>query len=135
MELDALAKDAVTEHGSLSRRRVLKYMEDHPDEVFSQHDNTLANRLGYHPNTVGVAIWELYRRGLIERERARKKYYYGTHAAVEALRRRLDPLSESKTKRQRALERIDEIRESIRAREGRIDTRELLEVSRRAERL
>ena len=74
------------------QRKVLDYLEAHPDEVFaSRDDEVLAKAIG-HPNAdaVGWASWALQKAGLLPRQKVRGRFYYGGKAAIANLRRRLE---------------------------------------------
>jgi len=71
---------------------VLEYLESHEDEVYNRETVTeLAEKIG-EPKAWGVyrAMWELERKGLISKAKVGRRYYYGSHKAIEELVSRLE---------------------------------------------
>jgi hypothetical protein len=74
---------------SALKERVLRYLEDRPDEVFSYRDPQIAQDLNLKPATQGFTFWSLCRDGLIDKEVVDGKVYFGSRRAIIELRRSL----------------------------------------------
>ena len=100
-----------TRHGlSPLKRKVLRYMEDHDDEVFAYRDLQLARELELKPSAQGFTLWALHRDGFIDKEEVDGKVYFGSRRAIGELRRRLglekrDPFERAKTNAERIRQR------------------------------
>ena len=103
------------------KERVLRFLDAHPDEVFSYRDEQLWRELGVKASALSFTLWSLEREGLIEKQKVSGKMYFGTPAAVADVRRRLGLTKEDPLDRARAL------RDRIWARTGDIDVVELLD--------
>ena len=103
------------------REKVLQYLEDHADEVFSYRDEQLAGALGVKISALSFTLWALHRDGLIDKAQANGKTYFGSRRAVAELGRRLG------FTRQDPFERAATLRERISARTGGVDVIELLD--------
>ncbi len=106
------------------KRRMLDYLDAHPDEVFPYRDDELARQLKGKVSAISFTLWALHRDGLIDREQVDGKVYFGSRPAIEALRRKLG------TARVDPFERARELRERIWQRTGNIDVIELLDAVR-----
>jgi len=103
------------------KAKVLAYLEQHPDEVFTYRDQALAKEVGAKPSAVAWTLWWLHRQGLIARAEVDARVYFGTRGAIAALRRRLGVTADD------VMAQVDELRERIRARVGNIDVVALLD--------
>lgn len=106
------------------KMRVVQYLEEHEDEVFPYYDRELARSLGVKLSALSWTLWWLYRNGLIDREEADGKLYFGSRRAVADLRRRLGLTKQDPFQRARANA------ERIRARTGNFSVLELLDAVR-----
>jgi len=111
------------QRGKLSplQRKVLDYLEEHSHEVFEYRDAVVTKAVGGKPSSVGFSLWALHKKGLIDKENAGGKVYFGSKDAIGQLRRQLgiaavDPF-----------ERADRNRERIRQSHGNIDVLALLD--------
>lgn len=113
--------------GGLSplKTRVLQYLQNHSDEVFSYRDERLAKHLSMKVSAFSFTLWALHRDGLIEKQEVDRKVYFGSARAIADLRAKLGiaPPEEPFGRARANLERI-------RARVGNINTRELLDAVR-----
>jgi len=103
------------------QRKALEYMEARGDEVFGYRDEALIRDLGGNPAAVGFTLWALHEKGLIEKQKAGGKVYFGSKAAIEELRTRqgvatADVYEDARRNRER-------IRETI----GNVDTLKILD--------
>jgi hypothetical protein len=107
------------------KAQVLRYLEQHPDEVFGYRDEQLARELGAKPSALGFTLWSLHERGLIEKETLDGKVYFGTSEAIAKLRaeRRRDEWGV-------LLDEIDEFSRRMFDKYGFIDLKDLLEETR-----
>lgn len=85
--------DVLAEGGELPvlQKKVLEHLEAHWDEVFSYGDaQALAQAIG-HPKASAArwTVWFLHQKGLVDREKVRGRFYYGSKRAIASLRRRL----------------------------------------------
>jgi hypothetical protein len=112
--------------GSLSplKSNVLRFLEEHSDEVFSYRDQQLARSLGVKLSALSFTLWELHRQALIDKEQVNGKVYFGCRRAIAELRSRLG------LTRQDPWERARANRDRIWARTGNIDVLELLDAVR-----
>ena len=88
MKIADLTKDARPDLSPL-KRKVLRYMEEHDDEVFTYRDAQLARELELKASAQGFTLWALHRDGFIDREEVNGKVYFGSRRAIGDLRRRL----------------------------------------------
>ena len=75
------------------QRKVLGYLESHPDEVYCfgpEGERELAEKV-QHPNSNAMAwvLWALHKTALIDREKIGGRYYYGSKKAIATVRARL----------------------------------------------
>ncbi len=103
------------------KARVLRYLEEHPDEVFTYRDEALARAVGARPSALAWTLWWLHRQGFIDKEEVDGRVYLGSRPAVAELRKRL-----GRTKRD-VMAEVRELQERIRARTGNIDVVALLD--------
>ena len=106
------------------KSKVLEYLEQHDDEVFAYRDQQLIEGLGVKPAALGFTLWALHRDGLIDKEEADGKVYFGSRKAVADLRRHLGLAKEDPFERARINS------ERIRCRVGNIGILELLDAVR-----
>lgn len=106
------------------KAKVLRHFEEHSDQVFPYRDEELAHALNVKTSALSFTLWGLYREGLIDRETADGKVYFGSRHAVAELRRRLGLTKEDPFQKAR------DNAERIRAREGNVNTLELLDTVR-----
>ena len=102
------------------KRKVLRYLEEHSDEVFTYRDLQIARELDLKPSAQGFTLWVLHRDGLIDKEEVNGKVYFGSRRAISELRRRLgleksDPFERAKANADR-----------IRRRSGNVSVTDLL---------
>jgi hypothetical protein len=121
MQVSALVERVQKGRLSPLQRKVLDYLEENPHEVFEYRDEVLAKAVGGKPSSIGFSLWALHKKGLIEKENAGGKVYFGSKDAIGQLRHQLgiaavDPF-----------ERADRNRERIRQRHGNIDVLALLD--------
>jgi hypothetical protein len=103
------------------QRRVLNYIEAHDGEVFAYRDNDLASALGIKPAALGFSLWALEKAGLISKESASGKVYFGSQISIRRLREGLG------LRQPDAFERALANAEKIRARVGNLDNRAALD--------
>ena len=106
------------------QERVLRFLEAHPTEVFTYRDQELARELGVKRSALSFTLWALERDGTIEKADIDKRTYFGSKAAVQALRERLGLIKPDPFDQARAF------RDLIWARTGDIDVIELLDAVR-----
>jgi hypothetical protein len=106
------------------KQRVLRFLEAHPHEVFSYRDRELAGKLGVKASALSFTLWGLERDGAIEKVDVDKRTYFGSRAAVQALRGRLGLIKPDPFDQARAF------RDRIWARTGDVDVIELLDAVR-----
>ena len=113
--------------GGLSplKGRVLRHLQEHPDEVFSYRDERLAKQLSIKISAFSFTLWALHRDGLIDKQEVDGKVYFGSRKAIADLRVKLG-ISEPQEPIARARANL----ERIRARAGNINTLELLDAVR-----
>ena len=70
---------------SKTYRRILEYVNEHPDEVFRANSGEIAEALGIPQSTVSHALWALDQNGLIRKAGLERGVWYGSHDAMEAL--------------------------------------------------
>ncbi|MDO8614481.1 MAG: hypothetical protein Q7T33_01935 [Dehalococcoidia bacterium] len=106
------------------KARVLDYIQERPEEVFTYRDADLVSALGLKPGALSFTLWSLERDGLIDKAQLNGHTYFGAHAAIAELRRQKgeQPQGPWELARQNL--------ERIRARVGNIDTLELLDAVR-----
>jgi hypothetical protein len=95
------------------QRKVLTYLEQHPDEVFTARDEILVERFHAQPSGIAHSLWALHKTGLLDKEIVSGRLYYGSPEAISWLRMR-----RSKPDQEEVYRRIDENRERIRAEAG-----------------
>lgn len=103
------------------RDRVLRYLSEHNDEVFTYRDGQLIELLDVKPSALSFTLWTLHRDGMIDKEEIDGKVYFGSKAAIAELRGRAGKVEED------PWERTRRHREAIRARVGNINVLELLD--------
>lgn len=116
--------DAVSRRRSSApplRDRVLRYLNEHADEVFTYRDEQLVESLSVKPSGLSFTLWTLHRDGLIDKEEIDGKVFFGTRAAIAELR------SQAGRPEDDPWERARRNMEAIRARAGNIDVLELLD--------
>jgi hypothetical protein len=90
MKVDLLIENAQKERLPPLQQKVLKYLEEHADEVFEYRDHELTREVGGKPSSVGFSLWALHKRGLIDKDTVNGKVYFGSHKALGKLRGGLD---------------------------------------------
>src|SRR3990170_6544391 len=113
--------------GGLSplKARVLQYLQERSDEVFTYRDERSAKHLSIKISAFSFTLWALHRDGLIGRQEVDGKVYFGSLQAIANLRAKLG-IEEPREPFERARANL----ERIRARVGNIDTLELLDAVR-----
>jgi hypothetical protein len=106
------------------KSKVLRFLEEHSDEVFSYRDQQLARSLGVKLSALSFTLWALHRERLIEKQEVSGKVYFGSRRAITELRSRLGLTKQDPWERARAN------RDRIWARTGNIDVLELLDAVR-----
>jgi DNA-binding IclR family transcriptional regulator len=124
MKVVELARSRRGSHLSPLKLKVVQYLEEHEDEVFPNYDRDLARSLGVKVSALNWTLWWLHRNGLIDREEADGKLYFGSRRAVGELRHRLGLTKQDPFQRARANA------ERIRARTGNVSVLELLDAVR-----
>jgi hypothetical protein len=126
MKITDFTEDSRTPRSTI-KARILRYLQEHEDEVFSYRDEKLAKDLGVKISALSYPLWSLHSEGLIEREKLGGRVYFGSHKAVAALRKRLgmaslDPFAralanrgviQARTGVLSAVELLDEVRGSF----------------------
>lgn len=72
------------------QQRVLSYLQEHSDEVFSYTDSAELGRLIDHQGSergVAFSLWALNKKELIEKERIGRRVYFGSKGAITYLRK------------------------------------------------
>lgn len=113
--------DAVARHNRSRpsvRDRVLAYVTEHPDEVFSYRDEELLSAVGTNKTGLNFALWSLGKSGAIDMYRVDSRVYFGTSQAIGRLKSSLgsDWIRRGSENARRIFERV-----------GYINTRELLD--------
>jgi DNA-binding IclR family transcriptional regulator len=103
---------------------VLRFLEEHPDDVFPYRDQQLARSLEMKVSALSFTLWDLHRQGLIDKQEVDDRVYFGSRRAISELRSRLGLTKQDPFQRARANA------ERIRARTGNIDVLELLDAVR-----
>ncbi len=113
--------------GSLSplKAKVLRYLEEHRDEVFPYRAGSVAQSLGVKLSALNFTLWALHRDGLIGKQEIDGKVYFGSLKAIADLRAKLG-IAEPQEPFGRARANL----ERIRARVGNINTMDLLDAVR-----
>ena len=106
------------------KSKVMRFLEEHSDEVFAYRDRQLAASLGVKLSALSFTLWMLHREGLIAKQEVDGRVYFGSKQAITDLRRRLGLTKEDPWERARAN------RDRIWARTGNIDVLELLDAVR-----
>jgi hypothetical protein len=122
MKVDAVLERSGGRKLSPLQRKVLEYVEEHKDEVFSYRDADLARDLSLKVSAVGFTLWSLHQRDLIAKAKVGGKVYFGSLGAVDQLERRA-----SEPPQEDWFERANRIREEIFRKHGYIDVLELLD--------
>lgn len=122
MHLSTLLEQANAEKLPPLQRRVFRYLEQRPEEVFEYRDLELAQAVGGKPSSVGFSLWALHKRGLIEKESVSGKVYFGSKAAVAMLRLKLG-IAAGEYPFNRATRNLLQVREQV----GNIDIQSLLD--------
>lgn len=86
MQVSVLVENAQKNRLPPLQQRVLKYLEEHPEEVFEYRDQQLAREVDGKPSSVGFSLWALCKRGLIDKETVSGRVYFGSHEALGRLR-------------------------------------------------
>src|SRR5215210_7214966 len=114
MKIETVAHLTATETKRPLKDEVLKYLEEHPDEVFRYRDQDLARELNAKLSALGFTLWWLENKGLIDKETVDGRVYFGSRAAIDKLR--------ATTKQEGGwLERANRNRERIFKRIGYVD--------------
>jgi len=121
MQISAVLELAQRKELPPLQRKLLDYLESHSDEVFTYRDEKLARDTKAKASAVGFTLWALHKKGLIEKQEAAGKVYFGSKKAIGELRRQLEVASDD------LIESVRRNREEIREYSGRIDTLELLD--------
>jgi len=69
--------------------KVLRYLNDHPDEVFSYRDEAeLAQKINHDGSVhgIGFSLWALEKKGLIGKENYGRRVYFGSFQAINKLK-------------------------------------------------
>lgn len=72
------------------QQKVLKYLKEHSDEVYSYTDTEeLANKIGHlgSKRGLGFSLWALHEKGMIEKESRGRRVYFGSKEAIKEFRR------------------------------------------------
>jgi hypothetical protein len=117
--------DAVARHRRSTpsvKKRVLTYIVERPDEVFTYRDEDLQRAVGSSRAGLGFALWSLNKDGAIERYEHEGRAFFGTSAAVSQMQEHLqedDPWERARALSRRifqrhgpinAIELLDEVR-------------------------
>jgi hypothetical protein len=117
MKISSLATE--TKNPS-AEERVLAFLEEHPDEVFTYRDESAMRALDMKAPTLSFALWALVKKGRAGKQSAGGRTRIGSREAIRRLRRSLgqeeDPLEAARRNR-----------EAIYRRVGYIDTLALLD--------
>jgi len=125
MKVTELAKHRRGSSLSPLKAKVLRYLEEHGDEVFPYRDGRLARALGVKLSALNFTLWVLHRDGLIDKQEVDGKVYFGSLSAIADLRAKLgiepprDPFERARVNLER-----------IRSRVGDVDTTALLDAVR-----
>jgi hypothetical protein len=106
------------------KAKVLRFLEEHPDEVFPYRDRQLAASLGIKVSALSFTLWTLHREGLIDKQEVNGRVCFGSRRAITELRNRLGLTKQDPWERARVN------RDRIWARTGNIDVLELLDAVR-----
>jgi len=71
------------------QQKVLDYLQEHDDEVFSYADaKELSEKINHKGSKSGVSfcLWALLKKKLIDKERVGKRVYFGSKSAISSLR-------------------------------------------------
>lgn len=121
MQVSALIEKVQIGRLSPLQRKVLDYLEQHPSEVFEYRDSELTQAVGGKPSSVGFSLWALHKKGLIDKETAGGKVYFGSKRAMAELRQELGISAEDPF--DRATRNLKHIRQAV----GNIDVQSLLD--------
>jgi hypothetical protein len=121
MQIEALIR--ASRRGRLPplQRRVLDYLDHHQAEVFEYRDEQLIRAVKGKASSVGFSLWALHKQGLIDKEKAGGKVYFGSHEAVAKLRQGLGTTDDE------AFAAAIANAERIRARVGNVGTLDFLD--------
>jgi len=106
-------------HTPSVKDRVLAYVSDHPDELFTYRDADLLEAVGSSRAGLGFALWSLHKSGAIEKCEWQGRAYFGMSGAIAQMKERLqqtDPWERARANSKRIFER-----------HGRIDVLQLLD--------
>jgi len=109
------------------KERVLRYLEEHGDEVFTYRDEGLLRALDMKASTLSWVLWWLYQNDYIGRETVGRRVMFGSRGAIAELRRKLGREKIDAFARARANA------ERIRVRAGKVGALELLDAVREGE--
>ena len=70
------------------QEKVLQYLKQHHDEVFSYRDPELAKMLGIKQSALGFTLWGLERKGHIKSLKV-DRLYFGWASAIDELERQV----------------------------------------------
>jgi len=91
-------KDLVaTDQLSPLQQKLLEYLNENDDDVFSARESTyLVQKIGHGgtPSGLDFSLWTLHKKGLIDKERYGRKVYFGSKAAIRKLRKAIKHRSE-----------------------------------------
>jgi hypothetical protein len=72
------------------KERVLAYISERPDEVFTYRDQDLQEAVGASRAGLGFALWSLQKEGRIEKLEHEGRAFFGTSAAVAQMRQSIE---------------------------------------------
>lgn len=121
MKVADAARQAARRRISPLKARVLDYIQERPDEVYTYRDPDLIAALGIKPGALSFTLWSLERDGLIEKAEVNGQVFFGSPAAVAGLRQ--GPGVEPGD----WLESVRTVRQQIWERTGKIDVIALLD--------
>jgi len=88
MKIDKLLKD-LTGLGTIDIK-ILNYLKEHPDEVFTYYDDAFANAFpDVNRNSIDWVLWNLARKGKIGKVKIGRRVYFGSHEAIKHLNENL----------------------------------------------
>jgi len=125
MKVTELAKHHRGSTLSPLKAKVLRYLEEHGDEVFPYRDGRLARALGVKLSALNFTLWVLHRDGLIGKQEVNGKVYFGSLSAAAELRAKLG-IEAPRDPFERARVNLEHIRSQV----GNINTLELLDAVR-----
>ena len=91
-KIDEVIRRASTGNLAPMQRTVLQELEKRPDEVFTVGDPSFAQVFPkMNKNGIDWSLWALHKKGLIGKHKVKgDRTYYGSHAAVSELKKRLE---------------------------------------------